>query len=149
MRWMSEVVEWMLRRHGTATAVRPHKTLCPLLVHPKNKRSVQDIATVVYSISCKDCPMVYIGETRRWFWTRQLEYKKDYGRFRSEVYKGKEQGISHRDSQVGIDSPCHEQELYYWLGWCAIPSIRTRLEVERCGHKDLTLDNYDRRHIFT
>ena len=38
---VSEAVEHMLRRHGIATLVRPHKILHQLLVHPKNKRSVR------------------------------------------------------------------------------------------------------------
>ena len=37
MRGVSEVVEWTLRRHGIATAVRPYKTLCLCLAHPKDK----------------------------------------------------------------------------------------------------------------
>ena len=59
MKGVSEAVARTLRRHGIATAVRPHKILRQLLVNPKDKRSVQESAVVVYSIPCKDCPMVY------------------------------------------------------------------------------------------
>ena len=59
VRFVSEVVEQMLRSHGLTTAVRPHKMLGQLLVHPKGKRSVKDSAGVVYSIPCKDCLVVY------------------------------------------------------------------------------------------
>ena len=77
MRRVSEVVEQMIRRHGIATAVKPHKALRQLLVHPKDKRSIQDSAKVVYSIPCKDCLMVYIGEIGRRFRKRQKEHNKD------------------------------------------------------------------------
>ena len=66
-REVSEAVERTLRRHGISTAVRPYKTLSQCLVNPKDKRSVQESAGVVYSIPCKDCPMVYTGETWRRF----------------------------------------------------------------------------------
>ena len=48
-----EAVELTLRRHGIATAVRPYKTLRQLLVHPKDKRLVEESAGVVYSFPCK------------------------------------------------------------------------------------------------
>ena len=70
-------MEWALRRHRISTAVRPYKTLLQCLVHPKDKRTVQESAGVVYSIPCKDCPMVYIGEMDRRFEVRQKEHKKD------------------------------------------------------------------------
>ena len=44
MTGVSEEVEHTLRRHGIATAVRPHKTLRQRLVHPKDKRSAQESA---------------------------------------------------------------------------------------------------------
>ena len=66
MRRVSEAVECTLRRHGIATAVRPYKTLCHLLVHPKDKRSVHESAGAVCYIPCRDCPMVYIGSRRDW-----------------------------------------------------------------------------------
>ena len=72
-----EAVEQTLRRHGIGTAVRLYKTLCQLLVHQKDKRSVPESAGVVYSIPCRDCPIVYIGETGRRFEMRQKEHKKD------------------------------------------------------------------------
>ena len=77
VRRVSEAVEPTLRRHGIATAVRPYKTLCQLLVHPMDKRLVVESAGVVYSVPCKDCLMEYIGETGRRIERRQKEHKKD------------------------------------------------------------------------
>ena len=39
MMGVSEAVECILRRHGIAIVVRPYKTLCQLLVHPKDNRT--------------------------------------------------------------------------------------------------------------
>ena len=47
------------------------------MVHPKDKRSAQDLARVVYSIPCKDCPKVYIGETGKRYGVREKEHMKD------------------------------------------------------------------------
>ena len=64
MKGVPEAVE----RHEIATTVRPYKTLCQCLVHPKDKRSVQESAGVVYSIPYKDCPMVYNNKLYRRDW---------------------------------------------------------------------------------
>ena len=76
MKAVSETVECMLRRYGIAIVVRPHKTLHQLLAHPKDNRSLQK-SGVVYSIPCKDYPMVYIAETGRRFEMRERAHKKD------------------------------------------------------------------------
>ena len=84
---------WTLRTHGIATAVRPYKTLHRVLVYPKDKRSVQKSTGVVYSIPCKDCPTVYIGETGRRFEMRQKEHKQDLKQLEGVKYtraRGKE-----------------------------------------------------------
>ena len=77
VRGISEALQRTFRRHGVATAMKPHKTFKQLLVHPKDKRSAQDSAGVVYSIPCKDCPMMYIGETGRRYGVREKEHMKD------------------------------------------------------------------------
>ena len=59
VRGVSEALQRTFSRHGVATSMKPHKTLKQLLVHPKDKRSSQDSAGVVYSIPCKDYRMVY------------------------------------------------------------------------------------------
>ena len=63
--------------NGITPALRSHKTLRQLLVQCKDKREVKDTAGVVYSIPCRDCPMVYIGETGRRFGVREKEHRKD------------------------------------------------------------------------
>ena len=77
VRGVSAAVERTLRRPGISTTVRPYKTLRQCLVYPKDKRTVQESAEVVYFIRCKDYPMVYMGEMGRRFAVRQKEHKKD------------------------------------------------------------------------
>ena len=68
--YMSEAVECTLRRHGIATAVRPYKTLCQLLVYLKICPGIsRSSLLLVY-------PVAYIGETGRSFEMREKEYKK-------------------------------------------------------------------------
>ena len=74
---VSEALKRTFRRHGVATSMKPHNTLKQLLVHPKDKWSAQDSAGVVYSIHCRDFPVVYIGEAGRRYGVREKEYMKD------------------------------------------------------------------------
>ena len=73
--------------------------LCQCLVHPKDKKSVQESAGVVYSIPFKDCPMVYIGETGRMFEVRQKEHKKDLKRLEGVKYtRARRKSLSRRST---------------------------------------------------
>ena len=66
-----------MRKHGIATAMRPHSTLRKALVHPKDKIQKEDKCGVVYRVPCKNCDKVYIGETGRKLGTRIGEHQKD------------------------------------------------------------------------
>jgi hypothetical protein len=55
--------------------MKPHCTLQNLLVHPKDKRDTLSTTNVVYDIPCKNCNLLYIGETGRKFGTRLEEHK--------------------------------------------------------------------------
>ena len=48
-----------------------------MLVHPKEKRSLEDSTGVVYQLPCKDCDKVYVGETGRKFGVRKAEHKQE------------------------------------------------------------------------
>ena len=71
---VSEGVSRILRKHQIATAMKPHKTLRSLLVHPKDKIKLQNKSDIVYSIPCKQCNKEYIGETGRNFKYRLEEH---------------------------------------------------------------------------
>ena len=69
-------VQRIIKYHDIASAVRPHRDLTPILVHPKDKVVDKHKTDCVYQIPCKTCNMCYIGETGRTFNTRLEEQKK-------------------------------------------------------------------------
>jgi hypothetical protein len=74
---LSEAIDRVFRKHGVTTAMKPHCTLRQLLVHPKDKTEKNKISECVYSVPCKTCDKVYIGETGRSVGVRLEEHKKD------------------------------------------------------------------------
>ena len=74
---ISEKVERTLKKYNITTAMKPYLTLRNILVHPKDKCTVEEQGEVVYKIPCKNCERSYIGETGRLFRTRLEEHKKD------------------------------------------------------------------------
>ena len=94
MRRVSGAVEQTLRRHEIPTAVRTCKTIRQCLVDPKDNKTDQESAGVVYSIPCKYCPMVYIGEMGRRFEVRHKGHKNDVKQLEGVKYQGWEKGSS-------------------------------------------------------
>ena len=74
---LSEKVQRIFRKHHIATAMRPTNTLKSILVHPKDKRDIDESTDIVYDIPCANCDMSYVGETGRCFITRKEEHEKD------------------------------------------------------------------------
>ena len=73
----SEALQRIFRKYNIASAMRPLSKLRSLLVHPKDKRSLEESTGVVYQIPCTDCKQTYIGETARKFGVRRAEHKKE------------------------------------------------------------------------
>ena len=57
-------------------ALKPHQTIGSLFPRPKDPVPKDQARGVIYSIPCKDCDKLYIGETKRKFNTRLREHKK-------------------------------------------------------------------------
>jgi hypothetical protein len=53
---LTERVSRVFKKHGFATAMKPHRTLRSMVVHPKDKRDPLQTAETVYEIECKSCP---------------------------------------------------------------------------------------------
>ena len=102
----SETSQRTFRRYGVATSVKPYKTWRQLLVHPKDKRSAQDLARVVYSIPCKDCPKVYIGETGKRYGVREKEHMKDVKQLEGVNYTRTKKRESLTEHHLCADRPC-------------------------------------------
>ncbi|XP_072046904.1 uncharacterized protein [Amphiura filiformis] len=64
---VAERLQRIFKKHNISTAMRPTNTLKSLLVHPKDKKDIEQTSDVVYNIPCKGCDKSYIGETGRQF----------------------------------------------------------------------------------
>ncbi|XP_058828559.1 uncharacterized protein LOC131688368 [Topomyia yanbarensis] len=67
-------VQTALKQHGYQVAYKSGNTLKDLLCNLKDKVPT-DQKSGIYQIPCKDCPAVYIGQTRRKFKVRIREHK--------------------------------------------------------------------------
>ena len=69
-----------LRRPGGSLGVKaifkPQSTMQQQLVRVKQKMPEEKKKEVVYQVPCKDCPKVYIGETKRTLKIRISEHKQ-------------------------------------------------------------------------
>ena len=83
---LSEALSRMFHRHGVAISMKPHLTIKRMLVHPKDKRSLQENSGMVYQIPCKDCPKVYTGETERRYGVREKEHQWDVNSLKDIKY---------------------------------------------------------------
>jgi len=83
---LTERVSRVFKKHGFSTAMKPHRTIRSMLVHPKDKLLPQQKAEAIYEIPCGDCASSYIGETGRPFGTRLKEHQKEVEKFESKPY---------------------------------------------------------------
>ena len=83
---VSERVSRVFKKHGFSTALKPHRTLRSMVVHPKDKRNPEQSADMVYEIPCNSCAKTYVGETARIFKTRLGEHKKEAMKFDKKKY---------------------------------------------------------------
>ena len=111
---VSDPLERIFRQHNVATAVKPHKTLRQLLVHPKDSRSMEKKSGLVYKIPCKDCSKVYIGATGRNFGVRKREHMKDVANFEKAPFTraaSKASQIEQNKSALNCSRSAHQS--YY------------------------------------
>ena len=73
----SEAISRTFRKYNVRTAMKPVNTVKNLLVHPKDKRDLEDTSGVIYRIPCASCNASYIGERSRSVGYRLKEHKKD------------------------------------------------------------------------
>ena len=73
----SESLQRIFNKYNVATTMHPLSKLRGMLVHLKNKISLEDSIGVVFQIPCKDCDEVHVGETGRKFGVRKAEHKQE------------------------------------------------------------------------
>ena len=65
IRGVSETLSWVFPHYGVATSMKLHLALKRMLVHLKDKRTLQENLGVVYKVPCKDCKDIYTGVMER------------------------------------------------------------------------------------
>ena len=73
---LSEGIKRILSKLNIRTCFKPFKTLRQLLVHPKDHINLKDRTNVIYRIDCRNCALVYIGQTGRTIHHRVREHKR-------------------------------------------------------------------------
>ena len=81
---LSEKIRRTLIPHGVKTIMKPGTKLRQILSSHQNKIQSNKWQGAIYQILCKDCKMVYIGETKRSFKTRKKEHIRDIGNAQSK-----------------------------------------------------------------
>ena len=76
MRGLSEKIEKTCGPLDVKAILKPQSTLKQQLVRVKQKTPEEKRKEVVYQVPCKDCPKVYIGETKRKLKFRISEHKQ-------------------------------------------------------------------------
>ena len=76
VRGLSEKIEKTCGPLGVKAIFKPQSTLKQQLVRVKQKMPEEKRKEVVYQVPCKDCPKVYIGETKRTLKIRISEHKQ-------------------------------------------------------------------------
>ena len=73
----TELIKRVLNSYNyIKVALKPHQTTGNFFPKPKDPVPKDQTRGVIYSISCKDCGKLYIGETKRKFNTRLREHQK-------------------------------------------------------------------------
>ena len=72
---LSEKLKRAFASAGVSTSFKPLTTLRKVLVSPKDKTALGKQSGVIYSIKCKDCDSLYIGESGRKLEKRLAEHK--------------------------------------------------------------------------
>ena len=72
----TEPIHRVLNNYNNKVAVKPHQTIDSLFPKPKDPVPKDQACGVIYSIPCKDCDKLYIGETKWKFNTWLREHQK-------------------------------------------------------------------------
>ena len=84
---LSEKIRRSLIPHGVKTIMKPGTKLWQILSSHMDKTQSNKRQGAIYQTPCKDCNMVYIGETKRSFETTKKERIKDIRKRRVKTHK--------------------------------------------------------------
>ena len=72
---LSDAIKRIISSANVKVYFKPHSTLRQLLVRVKDPTPIMSTPGVVYSIPCRSCSKIYIGQTGRQLQTRINEHK--------------------------------------------------------------------------
>ena len=72
----TEPIKRIVNNYNVDVTLKPHQTIDNLFPKPKDPVPKDQVCGVIYSIPCKDCNQLYIGETKRKFITRLRQHGK-------------------------------------------------------------------------
>ena len=103
MQGVSEPTSRILTQDGIEVALKPHQTLSSLFRKPKDAINFEQKRGLVYSISCRDCNAVYVGETGRSVRTRKREHADAVKTFNTKI-SALSQHVMDFDHRIDWDS---------------------------------------------
>jgi len=114
---MCEAFARILKSHGIATAIRPHRTtLRKFVVHPKDKVKDEEKTEWIYRVPCKNCCSSYVGKTGRKFGLRIKEHKKEVDSFtagtQTRASRARESSVTHKSAIT--DHAVEENHVIDW-----------------------------------
>ena len=92
---LSEKLKRAFASAGVNTSFKPLTTLRKVLVSPKDKTTLEKQSGVIYSIKCKDCDSLYIGESGRKLEKRLAEHKSKAASSKSAIREHIERSKGH------------------------------------------------------
>ena len=104
------------KTHVFSTALKPHRTLRSLLVHPKDKLEASQKAQAIYEILCSDCDKSYIGETCHPFGVRLAEHQKEVQKLESLHYTRSTHKVSVSEQHKSAITD-HVAATYHSINW--------------------------------
>ena len=104
------------QNYNIHAAMSPHNTLRRELVHPKDKREPYNTTNAIYETPCKNCRLVYVGETGRKFGTRLEEHKTEVEKVCNKIATraGRKESLSNVHKSAITD---HAVDKNHVIGW--------------------------------
>ena len=136
---MSERLRRVCIQHNIGVIFKPHKKLRQIIIHPKDKISIDEKCGVVYEVPCSNCDQVYIGETGRKLSTRIAENKKDVETHTTTGVRTRKKDINQlHHPQVCHHRPCRTDKPCPKMVECTNTNSRSRRlrEKNTRGHLD-------------
>jgi len=135
--------------------MKPFKTLRQILVHPKDKRSIEDTGECVYKIPCQNCESVFIGETGK----RLQEHRKDTEIASSSIHTRAERKVSVTEVNKSAitDHVVSDSHVIKWTraeimnreGYCMTRQVKESIWIRKqksCMNRDVGA--YDLAHVY-